>query len=62
MKPAKKWMKRLAQLPMSPPARSMMKLSKLMSPLQKLPNRKKRQNRQSNTKQPIKERRTCHVL
>ena len=27
-----------------------------------LPNRKKRQNRQSNTKQPIKERRTCHVL
>ena len=52
----------LSSLLMSPPARSMMKLSKLMSPLQKLPNRKKRQNRHLNTKQPIKERRTCHVL
>ena len=40
----------------------MMKLSKLMSPLQKLPNRKKRQNRQSNTKQPIKADSSCDIF
>ena len=72
MKPTRKLMKRQAQLLMktrhlssllmSLPTRSMMKLSKPASPLQKLPNREKRQNRHLNTKQPIKERRTCHVL